>query len=557
MNQIRKFNHDDHRTGSTRARSGRALLLSSIIVGTTLAACGPEQPAGQTEEQNQPIVGGTATFARPEVVSYTSPPVNVNCKNTTGPLIADGCTAELIAPRYLITAAHCVNYQAGPTGGSISMTNTAGAPVAGSPFAVSQTFAFSRVGTNNNCSGVNLNMSEADVALVRLVNPINVAGVVPAMISSLQPASGAAVTKMGYGCTSRNGGDGGAPAGGGFKQSLGFNWPNSNTNCPGDSGGPVFFNGNQQIFRVNSATGDQYGDVVLARERIEATIRTLEGGKEPGIDRPGFDISNFNSGTVQGCMTRCNRTDGCAAFTFVTATQQCFLKRAVAAAVPNAGVISGFPNRHNNYDRPGSDITSFLSASDDTCEAEAARDASTKSWTFFNGRCFLKGSVPAISDSCSGCVSGDIRGQEPSTDRPGSDVASFIIDRGNPKLCSFECAKRDDCRSWTWVDDSVRQFGTCFLKNVVAPAVASNSRITSGVRRGLEINIDRPGNDIRNFTLARPLPELCQAACAQEPNGACKAWTMEMSGRCWLKNAVPPQVFNLGMVSGRRGMESF
>jgi hypothetical protein len=96
-----------------------------------------------------------------------------------------------------------------------------------------------------------------------------------------------------------------------------------------------------------------------------------------------------------------------------------------------------------------------------------------------------------------------------------------------------------------------------------ASAPAANSGTTSGLRHGIEINVDRPGNDYFSVDICdQPVPftpgnptEECQARC--ERDSACKAWTMVsmMNGgaqgspgacgpvdiyfnRCFLKNAV-------------------
>jgi hypothetical protein len=58
----------------------------------------------------------------------------------------------------------------------------------------------------------------------------------------------------------------------------------------------------------------------------------------------------------------------------------------------------------------------------------------------------------------------------------------------------------------------------------------------------LEIGIDRPGGDYRNFDIA-PNPEVCKAACEAEER--CQAYAYSHPGvvgpsaRCWLKEAAP------------------
>jgi len=88
--------------------------------------------------------------------------------------------------------------------------------------------------------------------------------------------------------------------------------------------------------------------------------------------------------------------------------------------------------------------------------------------------------------------------------------------------------------------------------------------MTSGLRRGIEINVDRPGNDIVTVDLADPIPEDCQTRC--ESNPSCRAWSLvtKPSGllggdvnRCSLKSSVSEAKPTVGVFSGRRGMFSF
>ncbi|HSD58334.1 MAG TPA: PAN domain-containing protein, partial [Methanotrichaceae archaeon] len=74
------------------------------------------------------------------------------------------------------------------------------------------------------------------------------------------------------------------------------------------------------------------------------------------------------------------------------------------------------------------------------------------------------------------------------------------------------------------------------------------------VQPGMENDIDRPGNDYRNFDLSSPDPALCKQECDDDPN--CKAFTYVKPGfqgssaRCWLKNVVPNAVPSSCCISG-------
>ncbi len=72
---------------------------------------------------------------------------------------------------------------------------------------------------------------------------------------------------------------------------------------------------------------------------------------------------------------------------------------------------------------------------------------------------------------------------------------------------------------------------------------------------GVEVNIDRPGKDYKNFDLPYPDYNLCKTACEKEPS--CRAWTyikpytiQGAKPRCWLKNGIPNPTHNNCCISG-------
>jgi MYXO-CTERM domain-containing protein len=79
----------------------RAALL--VLTSLACAACaGPEA----TDEARQPIVGGTPDTGDPAVVMLVSYPPDQST--------FDACTASLVAPKVLLTAAHCLDPQKHP-----------------------------------------------------------------------------------------------------------------------------------------------------------------------------------------------------------------------------------------------------------------------------------------------------------------------------------------------------------------------------------------------------------------------------------------------------------
>lgn len=76
----------------------------------------------------------------------------------------------------------------------------------------------------------------------------------------------------------------------------------------------------------------------------------------------------------------------------------------------------------------------------------------------------------------------------------------------------------------------------------------------------IENNTDRRGSDYKNFDLPEPNYQLCQDACANDPN--CQAYTYVNPGvqgskaRCWLKDTVPAANASSCCTSGiKRGSE--
>jgi V8-like Glu-specific endopeptidase len=481
-----------------------------------------EEDVAMSEYQ---IVGGTVTSARPEVGWIGN------------------CTATLITPRHFVTAAHCINYAAESLGGTFTIG--------------SNSYGIERIMAFDN------KLRTYDVALGRLATAVPAAVATPARIAGDQPANGTTVTVMGYGCDDRN-----PVTGTGTKRHATFAWNTTTTRvCYGDSGGPVFVGGVNDggpMVGINSGHWGGYGDESGAdifadptyfKERIEHTIRDWEDDFEPGVDRPGSDYRSLVTPTATACRSECTHDGACRAFSYVSSTSTCWLKNSVAEAYPNANVTSGLPKRIGTFDRGGSDYSSYASPSAQHCSADCARaGASCKAFTYVTstGVCWLKSTTPGAS-ACSVCKSGNRRGLERDTNRPGSDYATAITPSAN--ACARQCAQEDRCLAFAWQAAS----NTCWLKDAV-PAAGYSSGITSGVRRGWDVNTNRAGSDFHSFVLSDPQPERCQAAC--ERDSRCMAWTLTTGpsngeNRCWLKNAIPAGYYAAGMISGLKGMSIF
>jgi 1-phosphatidylinositol phosphodiesterase len=156
------------------------------------------------------------------------------------------------------------------------------------------------------------------------------------------------------------------------------------------------------------------------------------------------------------------------------------------------------------------------------------------------------------------------------TDRAGSDFHSFDLPEARPDLCLSYCQNEPQCLAFTYVKPGIQgPAPRCWLKSAI-PQPAANGCCVSGVVRpapapapapapsagGLEPDTDRAGSDYRSFDLPQPAPELCQSACAAEPQ--CRAFTYVRPGvqgpspRCWLKSSVPNPTSNACCTSGVR-----
>jgi hypothetical protein len=222
-------------------------------------------------------------------------------------------------------------------------------------------------------------------------------------------------------------------------------------------------------------------------------------------------------------------------------------------------------------DRPGLDYRNFelTQYSPLQCQAACQADSACRAFTYVNpgiqganAHCWLKSALQGPWNYCSYCTSGTLLGQEASTDRGGSDYNNFDLPEARPELCEAACA-RDylNCRAYSYVVPGAQgPNARCWLKNGV-PSPSANSAVVSGVNRGLEVGIDRPGKDYSNFSLSAANPELCRDSCSRDSK--CKAFTyvapgiQEANAHCWLKSAVPaPSTTSSGIISGvKRGLE--
>jgi hypothetical protein len=249
-----------------------------LLGGALLAGCGTERTTEADDEERlqSAIVNGTASFLRTEIGQIT----------WTQPHCFAACTATLVDPSYILTAAHCVDSKTGPTSGRFRLRDSNGSLV------LSATIDFQYALGNATCTDA----GSHDVALARLAAPVPSSIAVPVPIAANVPVDGTRITDWGYGCNNFDG------SGGGTKRFLhrNFNWNPSRFLCPGDSGGPLVlgeFNQNGAIIAVNSGFRfdyllgfevDVWGDAIGRGKPGLAAVRAFGRSLETN-----FGVSQF------------------------------------------------------------------------------------------------------------------------------------------------------------------------------------------------------------------------------------------------------------------------
>ncbi len=532
-------------------------IISAMLLLASMSTGGCLEDAALLDEEDGELVGGQAASARFEVGQF-------------GDGVGGSCTATLIGRQAVLTAAHC-----------LFPMYTGTIPASGAAFvfeltALQRTYRVDRIHTfaSQRFEYQPDARFTTDVAVLHLATPVPITQAVPATIAGQEPTNGQQAVMFGYGCTDRT-----PQSGGGFKQAYAFIvGTETRALCPGDSGGPVFdgpITGNGAQWGVTSDFSpyvespdemtDVFAGVPVYKKQIEAVLRGWDGVNEVEVNRPGLDYTSVTSKTAASCRTTCDNDGRCRAFTFVLdgstgSLGRCWLKEGVPEPVPGSRMTSGIALTMNaNRNRGGSDFAMVPALRADVCAAACGRDLACQAWTHVPpggsaaGQCWLKGAVPGATVG-NGLTSGVlVRELEPGVNRPGNDIATHTASGG--RACARRCAEDERCEAFTVTSAAANN---CFLKDAV-PAATSGPGMASGVRRGVETNVDRTGGNYRTFTTGRLSPTTCQASCARE--GQCQAWTYappvapETAATCFLKDQVPPAVASRGQVSGLKGLE--
>jgi secreted trypsin-like serine protease len=224
----------------SQSRTTRQARLALAMLAAVAATSSIAQQRPLTAESLRPsvpaqrIVGGSIT-------STPQPWVAALLQNGR-----QGCGGSLIAPQWVVTAAHCVSGGANPTQVRVGSLNRSSG---GQVISISQKIIHPSYSTSNINGG-------NDIALLKLASPVS--GITPIGIAASAPGTNTAVRLYGWGQTTpQSGGDGGSEQ---LKQldttiiassscanyrtgDLCLRGTTSATACYGDSGGPALVGG--------------------------------------------------------------------------------------------------------------------------------------------------------------------------------------------------------------------------------------------------------------------------------------------------------------------------
>lgn len=220
--------------------------FAMIVLGVSGCAAEASQSQEEAESSASEIVGGTTTTAHPAVGAIV---------DNGGPF----CTGTVVAPRVVVTAAHCLE--------GVTSPNQIGFALGPNAFRPQKVILVSAATVHPQYDARNI---RNDIAVLRLASD---AGVTPVPIATKAPVVGQSLVFVGYGMS-----NGRTGAGFGTKRQvtmkiaqLGatqFAYAEANKNtCGGDSGGPAFATDANGALSVAGVTS--YGDATCVQYGVD------------------------------------------------------------------------------------------------------------------------------------------------------------------------------------------------------------------------------------------------------------------------------------------------
>merc|ERR1712060_455953 len=273
---------------------------------------------------------------------------------------------------------------------------------------------------------------------------------------------------------------------------------------------------------------------------------------------------------IDGCCTLCEEAEACEGFAYFG--HNCYLKTnfsgvyyhfgAVTRITASAARPDDFEPTQSNRDLAGKLLEEWFAPLPELCMASCARKPDCEGFVFHDNRCYLKGDVEGTYENPGRIVR--VKPQPPTStpqcpsfvaQATDTDMSGVLIGQAwaaSIDGCCTLCEEAEACEGFAY-------FGhNCYLKTnfsgVYYHLGAVTSITTSAARaddfEAAQSNRDLAGNLLEEWFA--PLPELCMASCARNPD--CEGFVFH-DNRCYLKADVEGTYDNPGRTTGvKRGV---